>query len=59
MNVTISTQETKTYKFSYSFLDKLGMKTTVEGFDSIEDIKKHIKKNMRKMRKEDFTIVEH
>ena len=58
MNVTIETQETKTYKFSYSFLDNLGVKTTVEGFDSIEDIKKHIKKTMRKMKKENFTIIE-
>ncbi len=58
MNVTIETTETKTYKFSYSFIDNLGVKTTIEGFDNIEEIRKHIKKTMRKMKKEDFKILE-
>lgn len=58
MKVEINKQATTTYKYKYSFLDNLGVRTTVEGFDSLEAIKKHINKTMRQMKKEDFKIVE-
>lgn len=58
MKVTIETHETKTYTYSFSFIDNLGAKTTKEGFGSLEDAKKHIKKHMRSIRKKEFEIVE-
>jgi len=44
--------------FSFSFIDDKGVKVTVEGMKTKSEAEKHIKKLMRWMKKEKYTIVD-
>jgi len=52
MKVKITEIPTTTYKYNYEFIDKLGIKTIVEGIETKEAADKHIRAKMKKLKSE-------
>ena len=55
MKIKITEIPTTTYIYNYEFIDDLEVKTIVENLGSLEDVERHIKAKMKKMKKEDYT----